>query len=143
MENQITIIIGSACIEKNGKVLIAKRADDDTFYPGSWEFAGGKIEFGESPIAGTIREIKEELGLDVTIKNVLTITHHLHETNPNKQFVILNFYAEMTDLNQEVVLSHEHSAYSWIAVTDLDQYDLSPYTLELIHEIKKHGLINL
>lgn len=141
MKNTSTTIITSAFIPKNKSFLIAKRADDDNFYPGYWELAGGKAEFGEHIEDAAAREIKEELGLDITAKHILAVRHYLHDSNPNKQFIELFFLGKMRDENQEVVLSHEHSEFRWVTFADINKHDISPYTLSVIKEIQYHPLI--
>lgn len=58
--------VTAAVIEKDGRVLIARRRADDRF-GGLWEFPGGKLEAGESPEAGLRREIDEELGIAIAV----------------------------------------------------------------------------
>ncbi|GAB6079372.1 Nudix family hydrolase [Hydrogenophilus hirschii] len=54
---------------ESGSVLLGQRAPD-TFYPGYWEFPGGKIEAGETPREALIRELREELGLELTAARI-------------------------------------------------------------------------
>ena len=56
----------AAVLEKNGRWLIAKRKRGDRF-AGLWEFPGGKLEAGETPEEGLVREISEELGVGVQV----------------------------------------------------------------------------
>ena len=48
MENKIVVAVKGILL-KDGRALIMKRADDDDIGGGTWEFSGGKLEFGESP----------------------------------------------------------------------------------------------
>jgi hypothetical protein len=58
-----TLDVVAAIIEKDGKILLAQRpAHADQ--PGMWEFAGGKVEAGETQPEALIRELREELGID-------------------------------------------------------------------------------
>jgi 8-oxo-dGTP diphosphatase len=71
--------VAAAVIERPGEFLLAQRPEGKP-YPGYWEFPGGKIEPGEEPRAALDRELKEELGIDVTaatpwITRVYTYTH--------------------------------------------------------------------
>jgi 8-oxo-dGTP diphosphatase len=58
--------VTAAVIEKEGRVLIARRRADDRF-GGLWEFPGGKLEPGEEPRDGLRRELREELGVETSI----------------------------------------------------------------------------
>lgn len=59
----ITVAVSVAVTNGDGKALASLRKD----YP-VWEFAGGKVDEGETPREAAVREIKEELGLDIEIK---------------------------------------------------------------------------
>ena len=56
----------AAVIEKDGRILIAQRAEGG-WHPLKWEFPGGKVEPGESPPEALRRELSEELGIDAEI----------------------------------------------------------------------------
>lgn len=55
----------AAIIERDGKILLAQRPDHAD-QAGFWEFAGGKVEPGETQPQALIRELREELGIDAT-----------------------------------------------------------------------------
>lgn len=86
-----------------------KRADDDEIGGGTWEFSGGKLEFGESPQEALKREFREEAGIDVEIKKLLYVTSF--KTDPARQVVLITYLCECG--NCEIKLSFEHSACMW------------------------------
>ena len=61
----ITLVVACALVDGDGRVLVAERPDGKNM-AGLWEFPGGKVETGETPEAALIRELKEELSIDVT-----------------------------------------------------------------------------
>jgi len=63
-------IVTAAVIEKDGKILIAKRRAGDRFAR-RWEFPGGKLEPGESPIQCLERELREELGVETRVERLI------------------------------------------------------------------------
>ena len=62
-----------------GKILMTKRFSD-AHLANSWEFPGGKIEFGEDPISALHREIKEELDITIQKVSIYAVGHHLYQT---------------------------------------------------------------
>ena len=71
------LVCAVALIDADGRVLMAKRPDGKTL-AGLWEFPGGKVEEGERPEAALIRELKEELGIDVTESCLAPLTFASH-----------------------------------------------------------------
>jgi 8-oxo-dGTP diphosphatase len=63
----VTIVLVAACalVDVDDRVLLARRPPGKTM-AGLWEFPGGKVHHGETPEAALIRELKEELAIDVT-----------------------------------------------------------------------------
>lgn len=57
-------VSAAALLDADGRVLMAKRPEGKAM-AGMWEFPGGKVEMGETPEAAMIREIREELGVEI------------------------------------------------------------------------------
>ncbi|MEM1397847.1 MAG: (deoxy)nucleoside triphosphate pyrophosphohydrolase [Pseudomonadota bacterium] len=62
---KVLLVAACAMIDGDGRVLIAQRPEGKE-HSGLWEFPGGKVEDGETPEDALIRELKEELGVNVT-----------------------------------------------------------------------------
>jgi len=106
---KIIINAMKAMILYNKKVLILKRTDNNRIGGGTWEFAGGKLEFGEDLISGLKREISEETGLEVTVDRLLFAT--TFQTHEYRQVVIINYLCK--SYTDKVILSEEHTEYVW------------------------------
>src|SRR5258708_25739748 len=73
----IVLVAAVALIDPDGRVLLAQRPEGKHL-AGLWEFPGGKVHAGETPEAALIRELKEELGIDVTASCLAPFTFASH-----------------------------------------------------------------
>lgn len=125
------ITVVAALIEKDGKVLIARRNNGSEFTSGKWEFPGGKVEVNEDELTAIQREIKEEFELDVKAKKF--ITNNVHEY-PHKTIDLRLYACEY--ISGEFKL-HDHSIYKWVEKNDLLNYDLCPADIPLAKFVKE------
>ena len=103
--------VAAAVIERRAadgamEFLLGQRAPG-TFYPGYWEFPGGKVEPGETPHAALVRELSEELGIGVTRADPWLRREHVYE----HAHVRLNFF-RVREWRGELH-DHVHSALAW------------------------------
>ena len=63
-EKPTLIVVAAALVAADGRVLVQRRAPERAM-AGLWEFPGGKLEPGESPETALVRELREELGIDL------------------------------------------------------------------------------
>lgn len=101
------VAVAAAVIERpDGSYLLGRRAPD-TFFPGYWEFPGGKVEAGETAQQAIIRELNEELGIVVQRADPWLRREHRYE----HAHVELHFF-RVREWSGEVV-DHVHDALSW------------------------------
>ena len=75
---KIVHVAAAVITRPDGSFLLGQRAPD-TFYPGYWEFPGGKVEAGETPRDALIRELDEELGMQVETAYPWITREHVYE----------------------------------------------------------------
>ena len=107
----------AAIIRKNGKILISSRPETKAA-AGKWEFPGGKTEPGESLPECIIREMKEELAVNVVPLDVIFDIIH---TYPTGQIHLVFLRCLLPD--GEIVTAKEGQDFRWIPVKDLLNYD--------------------
>jgi len=112
------IAVKSLIIDKEGKILIIRREDNDPHKPRVWEFPGGRLKEGENPIDGLIRETKEETDLDIIVLNPLR-THYF--TREDGQLIIMITYIcrLVDDKKIDIRLSKEHTDFRWIGIDNI------------------------
>ena len=79
-----TVLVSAAIIVEGGHVLLTRRKPG-THLAGAWEFPGGKVEPGEDPRAALRRELDEELGIDVSVGEIVDVTFHRYSGRAGAQ----------------------------------------------------------
>jgi 8-oxo-dGTP diphosphatase len=100
------------------KALFLKRASNDS-HPNTWEFPGGGLEFGESPMDGVAREIEEETGINALFFYPFDVTSEVSEDGL-KHTIRIYYKCWILDPNQEVYLSGEHQDYKWVDMSKIN-----------------------
>lgn len=95
-----------------------------------WEFAGGKVEPGETKEQALIRECKEELGVELDVGRVfLEVTH----TYPDLTVHLTLFQAKIASGTLQKL---EHEDLRWITISEIDQYDFCPADQVILEHLK-------
>ena len=127
-KTQLFKIAVSAFIVCEEKILILKRAEDESFLPGTWEVPGGGIEEGETLEEGVIRETKEEAGLDVVPQQLFGYFEYLD--GRGQKTVNLNFLCQLVHDTQDVDIPlGEMTEARWAPV---DAFSEIPFTSTLM-----------
>jgi 8-oxo-dGTP diphosphatase len=108
-----------ALIIENGKILIVQHGPS-SHHPGKWEFPGGKVHVAETPEAALIREIREELEMEIRIIVPLEPVVYAY---PDKTILLNPFLCSR--VSGDLILK-EHARYEWLCLDELCGYDLLP-----------------
>ena len=120
-----TLDVVAAIIEKDNKILLAQRpmhADQ----PGLWEFAGGKVEAGETQPEALIRELQEELGIHA--RPSYYVASHQREVSQR----LINLHAWHVPAFSGELRAHYHSALAWCTPEEAFDYPLVPADIPLL-----------
>ena len=128
---KIVLVSAVALVDTDGRVLIAQRPEGKAM-AGLWEFPGGKVEAGETPEAALIRELKEELSIDVTEACLapFAFASHTYET-----FHLLMPLYVCRRWNG-VVEAKEHARLKWVRARELRDYPMPPADIPLIAQLR-------
>ncbi|MDD2867080.1 8-oxo-dGTP diphosphatase MutT [Neomegalonema sp.] len=124
---KLLLVVACALVDADGRVLLARRPEGKTL-AGLWEFPGGKMEPGERPEEALIRELAEELGIDVRSACLapLTFASHAYE----ERHLLMPLYV-CRRWNGEVQ-SREGQALAWVRPNRMRDYPMPPADLPLI-----------
>ena len=132
MEKKDLIIVSAiSLVDRDGRILISKRSENK-FMPGYWEFPGGKLEEGETPGQCLIREIKEEINIDLENFCFSPLTFSLNEYNEFNILLLLYICREW----EGVIIAKESQELKWSFSKDLYDCNLLPADKELIPYIR-------
>lgn len=123
----LVLVAAVALVDADGRVLIAKRPEGKSM-AGMWEFPGGKVEAGERPELALIRELKEELDIDVTEACLapLTFASHAYE----KFHLLMPLY--VCRRWKGMVAALEGQELKWVKPNRLREHPMPPADLPLI-----------
>jgi 8-oxo-dGTP diphosphatase len=126
-ELPVVLVVAVALIDADGRVLLAQRPEGKAM-AGLWEFPGGKVLPGEPPEAALIRELKEELGIDVAEACLAPLTFASHRYESFHLLMPLYVCRRWNG----VVAAQEGQALAWVRPQKLDQYAMPPADKPLV-----------
>ncbi len=113
------LVVAGAIHDASGRVLIAQRPDH-AHLGGLWEFPGGKVEPGETALAALVRELDEELGIQVTAaRPLIEVPHHYPERSIRLKVYTVTAY-------QSTPQSREHQPLAWQFPAEMDPAQFPP-----------------
>ena len=116
-------VVVAAAIMRNGRVLAARRALPPEV-AGQWEFPGGKVEAGETDADALVREIREELGVEIAVGDALA------QVPIDAMTVLRVFAAEWLTGDEEARFDHDE--IRWFAPEELVAVAWIPADLQLV-----------
>lgn len=124
-----TIRVAAAVIREGDKIFATAKGYGE--FKGMWEFPGGKIEEGENPHQALVREIKEELEVDIEVGEWIQTIEYDY---PTFHLSMDCFWAKI--VAGEIVLK-EAEAARWLTRDELGDVEWLPADITLIEEIRR------
>ena len=121
------LVAACALVDVDGRVLIAKRPAGKQL-AGMWEFPGGKVEPGETPEACLIRELDEELGIQVTHACLAPFVFASHAYEAFHLLMPLYLCRRW----EGFATAREHEALAWVRPERMDDYPMPPADKPLV-----------
>jgi 8-oxo-dGTP diphosphatase len=123
MDSTPPLVLVAACVLRDGegRILIARRPPGRPL-AGLWEFPGGKVERGESPEHALVRELAEELGIDIAAVDLAPLTFASH-AYPDFHLLMPLFLCKRW---RGEVVPHEGQELAWVKPKELAAYAMPP-----------------
>ncbi len=121
------LVVAVALVDADDRVLIAKRPEGREM-AGLWEFPGGKVKPGELPETALVRELLEELGIDITESCLAPVTFasHLYDDF----YLLMPLY--VCRVWEGTVVAKEGQELKWVRPVRLGDYDMPPADAPLV-----------
>ena len=121
--------VSAAIIIEDGKVLLARRAKGEKL-AGYWEFPGGKREEGETIDECLVREIREELSLDIEVVGEFDTSDYKY---PGGRIRLIGLLAE---IQNGVISKTVHDLVEWRDISSVLDYQLAPADIPLAERLR-------
>jgi 8-oxo-dGTP diphosphatase len=128
---KLLIVAACALIDGDGRVLLARRPAGKDM-AGLWEFPGGKLQEGETPEGALVRELNEELGIDVETACLAPIA--FSSLNSAGFHLLMPLYA--CRKWKGVAQPLEASALAWVRPAEFQRYEMPPADRPLAAQLR-------
>jgi ADP-ribose pyrophosphatase YjhB (NUDIX family) len=140
MDGYDYLVVTSCLIVDDGEVLLVQEGKDHV--EGLWNLPAGKLEMGESPQDGCVREAEEETGLDVDLKGFIGV--YMDESDSSDDTVLNMVFAGEADGRAGTPEDDTVQDVAWVGVDELDGMELrAPYIEVAVRAYRDRGALPL
>lgn len=142
--NNIIVVSTGICIDSRtvpSKYLLSLRGPEANGYPNLWEFPGGAVKPFESTQEAVIRELKEEISVDVSDEHVQQFsTMEIINPDISQHIILMSFICNLSTKFDEIEIGEpgKCSELKWVSVRDLvsmPENQFTPGTYQLIQQL--------
>ena len=123
---------GAVPIDKNNRILLAKRGIEP--FKGGWNIIGGFLDYGENPMDGLKREVKEETGVDCDVTGLICMYADTYGKNGQ---ALINMCFTVKLLSEDVTPLDDVSELKWFKLNSLPDNIPFESDLKALNELKK------
>lgn len=124
-------VVAAILTNDKGNFLIAKRKKGKIL-GGFWEFPGGKIEEGESPEESLIRELKEEMDIDIDVGKYFDSSVFDYGDK------VIKLDAYFGKINHGKIVLNDHEEYHWVSREELRNFDFTPSDIPFVEKLTNY-----
>lgn len=124
---RLLLVAAAVLLDGDGRVLLAQRPQGKSL-AGLWEFPGGKIETGERPEDALVRELNEELGIEVAACDLIPTGFASHKYDD----LHLLMPVWRTRVWQGQVTPREGQSLEWVPIEALGDHPMPPADVDLV-----------
>lgn len=130
MSKMFKVNVSTVVFNDNGQVLIQKRSKDEDIFPGMWGIPGGTIEMKDVSVRNALkREVREEVMIEIDDIEFFRENIVAKEIYGVVYLVFISKYA-----SGKAGFSQEVEEIRWVKKTEIDNYNFTPTTKEIIKE---------
>jgi 8-oxo-dGTP diphosphatase len=112
-----TVLVAAGVVIEGGRVLLSQRKAT-AHLGGAWELPGGKVHAGEDPREALRRELREELGIEVAVGEILDVTFHQYDDSPSAMLLLFFLATRLPTSPSPQPL--DVAAFEWAGLSGLD-----------------------
>lgn len=127
-----TVAVGAIAIHDES-ILLIRRGHGPA--AGAWSVPGGRVEPGESVAEATVRELREETGLEGICGPLIGVVERIE---PDHHFVILDYEVTILDPSASLVAGDDAAEAEWVPLADVADRHVVDGLIEFLHD---HGIV--
>ncbi|AGP41819.1 8-oxo-dGTP diphosphatase MutT [Sorangium cellulosum] len=125
------VLVAAAVVIERGRVLLTQRKVG-AHLAGAWEFPGGKVEAGEDPRDALVRELREEIGVEARVGDIVEVTYHRYPAKP----VLLLFYEASFAEGSPAPAALDVAAVRWAEAAELRDELFPPADVAVLAKVR-------
>jgi 8-oxo-dGTP pyrophosphatase MutT (NUDIX family) len=125
-------------INTMGQILVQKRASTKKKAPNIWSLTGGVVEIGETSAQGCVREIKEEIGYDIDVRDIELFSNCCIKEYIFDAYVVIRDFS----LSEAILCEDEVSEIKWVSTDEVKNMyvkgEFKPYNIDDLEKINEY-----